>query len=826
MRGFTRTLVVLILFSSILTVGESGRSLFNKGVKAEARQDYEAAYEFYKAAYAKNPSDLKYRVPYERTRFLAASVKVRKGQRLRDQGKLQEALDLFQKATEIDPSNELANQEIRRTQQMMKGQPAGEIKPPPPPPEDPLRKRLAEAASSVTLSEMSNVPLAALKINNETKVIYETIGKIAGINVLFDPDYQSRKLSLELNGGITFQEALDIVALESRTFWRPVTPNTIFVAADTPTKRRELEQSVIKTFYLGNVSTPTDLQDVVNAIRTILEVQRIQQIPSQNAIVVRGTPDQMALAQKMIDDIDKAKPEVVVDVIVAQVRRDKVRDIGILPPQNATVALQGATTPATPATGGGTTPATTSGTLNFNDLQHLNSTNYAVSIDPLHARALFTDDATRIIQNPQIRAGDGMKATLKIGDRIPIATGSFGTPLGVGTGVGVGLGVNTQFQYLEVGVNIDITSKVHPGNEISMKVLLEISSQSGTANIGGITQPIISQRKIEHEIRLKDGEMNLLGGILEESELKSISGTPILGQIPLLGRLFSQEKKEKINNEIVFLLVPHVVRGQELSELNHRSFDVGTATGIGLRMNPKPAPRPENNPGQPPISPQSGQATPAPGTPMLTTQTSVQPGQPQQASAQPSVQPSVQPAPLGGQSQQQVTPVNPQQLPPASGQPSPPPAIQQNPGSQPATPASGPVTLQLLPGNLTPVQGTSFAVNVALAGGQDIFAVPVQITYDPQLLQFLTVSNGEFLTKDGQPVALVHRDDAASGTLILTAQRPPGAAGVSGDGTVFSLVFRAKAKGSGVIAITVPGARNSQNQPIQAMGSQASVTVN
>ncbi len=660
---------------------------------------------------------------------------------------------------------------------------------------------------------MSNFPLSALKVTNESKFVYETIGKIAGINVLFDPDYQSRKLTIELNGGTTFQEALDIVALESRTFWRPVTPNTIFVAADTPTKRRELEQSVIKTFYLGNVSTPTDLQDVVNAIRTILEVQRIQQIPSQNAIVVRGTPDQMALAQKMIDDIDKAKPEVVVDVIVAQIRRDKVRSLGLLPPQNATVALQGTNT-STTGTGTGTgTPPTTTGTgLNFNNLQHLNSTNYAVSIDPVQARALFTDDNTKIVQNPQIRAGDGIKASLKIGDRIPVATGSFGTPLGVGTGVGVGLGVNTQFQYLEVGVNIDITPKVHPGNEISMKVVLEISNESGTANIGGITQPIISQRKIEHEIRLKDGEMNLLGGILEEQELKSISGTPILGQIPLLGHLFSQEKKEKINNEIVFLLVPHVVRGQELSELNQRSFDVGTATGIGLRMNAKPLQKSENNPGQQssPVAAQSPQANPGQGT---------VPVQPQMGQPQASVQP-----------QQQGVPMNAQQVPQASGQPSPPASVQQNSAPDakpsPAAQANGPVTLQLSPGSFTPAQGSSFAVNVVLSGGQDVFAVPLQISYDPQLLQVVNVSNGEFLTKDNQAVALVNRDDPAAGTLTVMAQRPPGTAGVTGDGTVFRLTFMAKGKGSGVIAITNPGARNSQNQPIQAMGSQASVTVN
>src|SRR5258708_3453980 len=222
---------------------------------------------------------------------------------------------------------------------------------------------------------------------------------------------------------------------------------------------------------------------------------------------------------------------------------------------------------------------------------------------------------------------------------------------------------------------------------------------------------MISQRKIEHEIRLKDGEMNLLGGILEEQELKSISGTPILGQIPILGHLFSQEKKERVNNEIVFLLVPHIVRGQELSELNQRSFDVGTATGIGLRMNAKPLQKSENNPGQQssPVATQPVQQNPAQG---------VQPVQPQTGQPQASVQPQA----LGGQPQQQNVPMSAQQVPQALGQASPPAAVQQNS----ATPANGPVSFQLTPGSFTPAQGSSFAVNVVVSGGQDVFAVPLQ----------------------------------------------------------------------------------------------------
>src|SRR5262249_11372936 len=440
--------------------------------------------------------------------------------------------------------------------------------------------------------------------------------KIVVINLRFNSDYTSRKIPVYLQN-VTLQQALYIVSLESRTFWRPVTPNTIFVAADNTGKRRELEQSVIKTFYLGNVATPTDLQDVVNAIRTILEVQRIQQIPSQNAIVVRGTPDQLALAQKMIDDIDKSKPEVIVDVVVAQVRRDRVRQMGILPPQNATVALQGTNTTTTTSgsgsgSGGGTTTTTTgSGTgLNFNDLQHLNSTNYAFSIDPLHAQLLMNDSNTKILENPQIRAADGMKASLNVGDRIPIATGSFGTPLGIGTGVGA-LGVNTQFQYIDVGVTIEIQPHVHPDGEISLKATLTISNQTGTASIGGISQPIISQRKVDHEIRLRDGEMNLLGGIYEDQVTLNTAGVPFLSKIPLIKYLFSQEDKERHTNEVVFLLVPHIVRSQMLSSINRKAFDVGTSTGIDLRLVEKPTGKSESN-GKPHPPLTTGQANPAP----------------------------------------------------------------------------------------------------------------------------------------------------------------------------------------------------------------------
>src|SRR5438067_4976400 len=200
-----------------------------------------------------------------------------------------------------------------------------------------LQQRVQEAQGPVELAAISNIPIT-LKMTEDTKVIYETIGKLAGINVLFDPDYTSRRIKIELNG-VTLPEALEIVAFESKTFWRPITTNSIFVAADTTAKRKELEQSVVKTFYLSNVSQPTELQDIVNAMRTILEINRIQQLPSQGAIVVRGTPDQVALADKLIGDIDKAKSEVIVDVAIMQVQKGKLQTLGIQPPNSVTGTL-------------------------------------------------------------------------------------------------------------------------------------------------------------------------------------------------------------------------------------------------------------------------------------------------------------------------------------------------------------------------------------------------------------------------------------------------------------------------------------------------------
>ncbi|HYG98624.1 MAG TPA: cohesin domain-containing protein [Terriglobales bacterium] len=749
------TALCLVLVFAVPAMADKAGSLYNKGRDAEARRDYETAYAFYKQAFDLKPKDLKYRTSMERMKFMGAASHVHRGQILREQGKLQEALVEFQKAVEIDPSSFIAQQELRRTQEEIK---RGEAGPPPQAAVSPLGKRIAQAGGPVELAPVSDVPIT-LRLTEDTKVVYETIGKLAGINVLFDPDYTSRRIHIELNG-VSLIDALELVAMNSKTFWRPVTPNTIFVAADTPAKRRELEQNIIKTFYLANLSAPTELQDVVNTLRTILEVSRITQMPSQGAIIVRGTPDQVALAEKLIGDLDKARPEVIVEVAVMQVSRDKLRQLGIQPPTSASIALQ-------PNVTTNNTNGTTTGTanqINLNRLGNLTAKDFVVTIPPASVSFLATDSTTKLIQNPQIRALDGQKASLKIGDRVPVATGSFGAGIG---GVGLNSLVNTQFQYIDVGVNIDITPKVHQNRDISLKIMLDISAVTGQSNIGGVNQPIIGQRKIEHEIRLKEGEVNLLGGILEDTQTKALNGFPWISQVPILKYLFSSETAQHKENEIVFALVPHVVRAQELSTLNLRPLDIGTGTVIDLRMSSRPAEgtTPSQAPGTRPAP-----ATPAPGTP-------VPPAQPQQP-----------------------------------------------PSAQPPAP-SGPAVLSFDPVQGTQAPGSTFSVNVQMAGGQNIYSVPVQIGYDPKLLQLVNVSNGNFLSRDGQAVALVHRDDGSTGTLQVTATRPPNSGGVNGDGTVFTLTFMAKAPGKAVLNITRAGIKDAMMNSIPVSGSQATINI-
>jgi general secretion pathway protein D len=574
------TLAALITALGFLAYAGSANDAYKNGTRAERKEDLDAAFEFYKQAYTREPNNPKYFASYTSVRFRAATKHVHAGQVLRNTGALAEAVAEFQRAVAIDSSCFIAQQELRNTADMIRRQERLKSAPQAEPPPAQLPEGIGE---SVELQPLSGGAIT-LHMTANADAVYKTLGRLAGLNVLIDPDYRAQRLTVDLNN-VTLRDALDMVRLQSKTFWRPVLSNTIFVAADSPAKRKELEQNVMKTFYLRNISSPAELQEAANTVRQILDVSRVQLLQAQDALILRGTPDQMVLAEKLLDDIDKPKSEVIIDVAVLQVSRDRLRTLGTNPPTTVNVGI---VPTSTSGSSGGSGGAASSGGFIKSVASLGGSGSFVISVPGgATASLLASDSNSRILQNPQIRALNDQKATLRIGDRVPIATGSFQP--GIVGGGGVSPLISTQFQYLDVGVNIDITPHIHSNQEVTLKMVLEISSVTGSENVGGFNQPIIGQRRIEHETRIADGEVNLLGGMLEETETQSLSGYPWVSKLPILKYLFAQENRERRENEIVFAISPHIVRAQDITHENLRAIEVGTGSSIEVRRKSPPA---------------------------------------------------------------------------------------------------------------------------------------------------------------------------------------------------------------------------------------------
>jgi general secretion pathway protein D len=438
--------------------------------------------------------------------------------------------------------------------------------------------------------------------------------------------------------------------------------------------------------------------------------------------------------------------------------------LGILPGQTASIAINPNGTAST--TTGGTSSTTNSG-ITLSQLRHLNGGSYSVTLPSLTANAVLTDTNTRIIQNPEIRSVDGQTAKLRIGDRIPIATGSFSSGIGVagGTAGGISPLVNTQFTYLDVGVNIDLTPRVHPNRDVSLKLKVEVSSHTGDQSIGGITQPIISQRVIEDDIRLKEGEVNIVGGLVQRTESKTIEGWPGLAKLPLLRYLFSHDKTDHQEDEVLIVLTPRIVRIPEWTKANLRSLYSGSETNVQVKRESE-----IRAPVQQPATPQpqtnqnmgTGTPTPAPG-----------------ASA------------------------------PAAG------ADQGAPTAK----------IRFEPQSLSLKTGQTATIGVVVDNVSDLFSIPMLLQYNPAVISVEEVQHGGFLSGGTQEIAIVYQPFKDKGQAIISATRRPNTPGVSGSGTLIGIVVKALTPGSSNLSIVQVNAKDSQQKLIPLITSEATLQV-
>ncbi len=424
----------------------------------------------------------------------------------------------------------------------------------------------------------------------------------------------------------------------------------------------------------------------------------------------------------------------------------------------------------------GTTSSTTSGSttttnsLTLDKLKHLSTKDYSATLPGATANAVLTDTYTKIIQNPEIRSLDGQPAKLRVGDRVPVATGSFQAGVGVGSTGGAGFVnplVNTQFTYLEVGVNVDITPRVHPNHEVSLKIKVEVSSVTGTSTIGGIQQPIISQRTIDHDIRLKEGESSVLGGLFERTDTKTLNGWPGLAKIPFLRYLFSDEKTDHQENEVLIVMTPRIVRMPEWTKANLRSMYSGSETNVQVKR--------ESD-----IRAPSAQA----------------------------------PAPA------QQSPVNPN--PQAMTPPSVPGATTPATGADAQTQAA---RIRFEPQALSLRVGQTATIGAVVENVNDLFSIPLLLQYNPAVISVEEVQHGGFLSGGTQEIAIVQRVDKEHGQAIISATRQPNTPGVSGSGTLIGIVIKALAPGSSNLSIVQVNAKDSQQKLIPLVTSEATLQV-
>lgn len=551
---------VALLTAVALLAGCTGFRAARRAEIATQAGNWDDAVLYWTQAVEQEPTNIAYRGNLLRSRVRASQVHFEQGKDYYAAGVLERALIEYQQAVQLDPSNQYAQVELQR-----------------------VRDELAAAAQGTTVETLAEMKRRAQGIRPQPPLlnprsdepislefpepvsiesIYRSLGTAFGINILFDPNLKDIQIPIVLKD-VTAQDALEILMRAAGHFYKVLDPQTIIIAADTPQNRRNYEDLVIQAFFLSNA----DVKDALTILRSLIGARQIAMSEPLNAIILRDTADKVKVAEKIIETVDKAKAEVVIDVELLQLSTNKIRDLGVqLSQYSVTQSLDLGSDDAA---------------LHISDLEFLNQSNWALSIPNVVYRFVKTDTDAQLLAQPKLRISEGEQARLVIGDRVPIPVTSFNTANTVGGNI-VPI---TSFQYQDVGITINIEPRVHHNKEVTLKLTVEVSQVTGqvSAGSGQAAQPIIGTRTIESTIRLKDGETNLLAGLIRRDDAASDEGVPGLSDIPVLGRLFSRNNTENRRTDVILTLTPHIVRLPDITETDLLPIWVGTEQNITFR---------------------------------------------------------------------------------------------------------------------------------------------------------------------------------------------------------------------------------------------------
>jgi general secretion pathway protein D len=606
MVNSVRRLCLFTVLAATIGCGGGANIAFREGRKAELQKDWDSALVNYEKAVQSDPANALYLLHEKQARSQASLLHLKKGRLLRQQGRLEAAAGEFQEAVRIDPSNQAAVTELSQVlakEAEAKRARENAI-------QQALKPREEALPGAVQLRAIPKEPLAHFRISADSRKVFEALGKLANLNVVFSADFRPTQLSIDLTD-IKIEDALRIVARQTKSFWTVETPNSILIVPDTPTNRRDYEEEVIKTIHLSNPLAVADRTAITTALKQVLGLQKIMDNADANAIIVRDAPAEVAAAEDLVRDLDRGKAEILIEIEIVEADSDRVRDLGLTP---ATISSSGTVTPGlegalvfSPSTSSSSSSSSSSSTgvqigsgLSFRD--------YAAVLPSAYATAVLNDSKTHILQSPQVRVTDGQTAKLKIGSQVPYATGSFLPSLTSSSSTSSSsLLASTQFQYKDVGVNLELTPHLLESGEVAIHAKIEISTVGSEVSVAGVSEPTFGERLIEHDIRLREGEVSLLGGLLQSTQTNAVQGIPGLGNLPLLHYLFSEDHKEFADVEVLVMLTPRVIR------LPDRPADGSAKAGVA---NEGPGPSPETpgvlEPSQPPTVPSTHEPLPSP----------------------------------------------------------------------------------------------------------------------------------------------------------------------------------------------------------------------
>jgi general secretion pathway protein D len=602
-RTTNRFLVVLAL--TITVGGCASTGSYRSGRVAEEGQNYDRAVAEYTLALKKHPNDRTTQLALQRAKLRASQDHLARARRLEATDKLDEALVEYEMAAELNPGNGDIDTAMRnlRTQLRNRVNVSREGK-------TQLQTLIDQSQKfgPAGLELPADVRLPASLVFRDASVrdVYTVIARFANVNIVFDPTFRDDRITIDLSN-VTLDQALAAVSSATRNFYKVTAQRTVTIIPDTAAKRREYEEEIVRTFYLSNA----DLKETIDLLRIVVDARRIAPLTATNALTIKDTPERVVAAGRIIQAIDKARPEVVIDVELLEVNRTKLLEYGLQLASPGSPGINGAAD-------------ANRQNLTLQDLTNLSKSDIILTNLPaLYYRLMKSDANTRTLANPQLRTSEGVAAQARFGEQIPVPVTTF-APIATG---GVAQQPITSFQYQNIGVNIDITPRTHHDDDVSLALKVVVTSQLGTG-FGGL--PTFGNREITTSIRLRDGETNLLAGLIRDDERTLMEGIPGLSDVPVVGRLFGRSRKETNQTDVVLTLTPHILRVLDLSEDDLRPFRVSSDANAPLidlpviqtppvTIPPPPPPvqpgPPAQNPAQPGNPPPPAQpAPPIPGT--------------------------------------------------------------------------------------------------------------------------------------------------------------------------------------------------------------------